>query len=98
MYIYLIKANVDVLRYDTYDSAVVIAESATAAQLTSPNEFYTWINGQWHFVYRDGTTEPTSRSDWPNKPLDSGVVDVHLVGTALPGSEPGVVCASFNAG
>ena len=83
---------------DTYDSAVVVAESEDAARVTSPSKYYRWIDGQWHFVFLDGRSEPDSRDDWPNNPLDSGVVDVQLVGVAVPGSEAGVVCASFNAG
>jgi len=97
MNIYLITA-IDDGRYDTYDSAVVIAESEDAARVTCPSDYYRWIDGQWHFVFADGRTEPDSRYDWPNNPLDSGVIEVRLVGTASSGSEPGVVCSSYNAG
>ena len=97
MNIYLITAkNHD--GYDTYDSAVVIAESEDAARVTSPGDYYRWMDGQWHFVYDNGTTEPDSRDDWPNNPLEPGVIEVRFVGTAAPGSVPGVVCSSYNAG
>jgi len=98
MNIYLITANKNHGGYDTYDSAVVVAESEDAARVTSPSDYYRWVDGQWHFVYADGRTEPDSRYDWPNNPLDSGVVDVQLVGAAAPGSKAGVVCSSYNAG
>ena len=96
MNIYLITAK-NHGGYDTYDSAVVVAESEDAARVTSPSDYYRWIDGQWHFVYAYGSSEPErSRDDWPNNPLDSGVVDVQLVGAAAPGSEAGVVCSSYN--
>ena len=97
MNIYLITAK-NHGGYDTYDSAVVIAESEDAARVTCPSDFYRWVDGQWHFVYADGAGEPDSRDDWPNNPLDHGSVEVRLVGIASPDSEPGVVCSSYNAG
>lgn len=97
MNIYLITAIEDG-GYDTFDSAVVIAESEDAARVTCPSDYYRWIDGQWHFVFDDGRIEPDSRRDWPNNPLDPGVIKVRLVGTAAPGEGPGVVCSSFNAG
>lgn len=84
--------------YDTYDSAVVVAESEDAARVTSPSDFYRWIDGRWHFVFLDGRSKPDRRGDWPNNPLDPGVIEVRLVGTATPGSKAGVVCSSYNAG
>ena len=97
MNVYLITAK-NHGGYDTYDSAVVIAESEDAARVTCPSDYYRWIDGQWHFVFADGRTEPDSRCDWPNDPLDPGVIEVRLVGTAAPGSVPGAVCSSYNAG
>jgi len=97
MNIYLITAK-NHGGYDTYNSAVVVAESEDAARVTSPSDYYRWIDGQWHFVFVDGRSEPVSRDDWPSNPLDPGVIEVRLVGTAAPGSESGVVCASFDAG
>lgn len=97
MNIYLITAK-NHGGYDTYDSAVVVAESEDAARVTSPSDYYRWIDGQWHCVFAGGVWRARSRDDWPNNPLDSGVVDVQLVGAAAPGSEAGVVCSSYNAG
>lgn len=97
MNIYLITAK-NHGGYDTYDSAVVVAESEDAARVTCPSDYYRWIDGQWHFVFDDGRSEPDWRRDWPNNPLDSGVIDVQLLGAAAPGLEAGVVCSSFNAG
>lgn len=33
--------------YDTYDSAVVTAETAEQAQATLPSEYATWDGGEW---------------------------------------------------
>ena len=97
MNIYLITAK-NHGGYDTYDSAVVIAESEHAARVTCPSGYNRWIDGQWHFVFNDGRTEPNSRYEWPNNPLDPDVIEVRLVGAAAPGFVPGVVCSSYNAG
>ena len=45
MNIYLITAK-NHGGYDTYDSAVVVAESEDAARVTSPSDYYRWIDGQ----------------------------------------------------
>ena len=80
MNLYLIsqKENDD---YDTYDSAVVCAESAEAASMTRPS------GSDW-----DGKSK--QYDDW----CAATKVSVKLIGVAVDGSTPGVVCASFNAG
>ncbi len=69
--------------YDTYDSAIVCAESADQARLIGP------CGQVW--------TENRKRWDWcwckhPDQ------VTVELIGVADPSIAPGVVLASFNAG
>lgn len=70
--------------YDTYDSMVVAAETEEAARLIHPSVYASdeWWNNKG-FV-----------SDWamPDR------VQVDLIGTATPETQPGVICASFNAG
>lgn len=75
--------------YDTYDSAVVRAETAEQAQKIHPDEKnegsppdYKWWEGD------------TSWNSWAYTLNDVKVVEL---GLSLD-STPGVVCASFNAG
>jgi hypothetical protein len=68
--------------YDTYDSAVVAAETEEAARMTHPNGNIEW-----------GGTVPTWGS-W----AAAKYVTVEYLGEAREGHPPGVVCASFNAG
>lgn len=81
MNLYLISQDVN-RSYDTYDSAVVAAESEEAARMTRPDSD-PWPEGD----KRDWT--------WAKKPEN---VKVKLIGTAADGIPAGVVCASFNAG
>lgn len=74
--------------YDTFDSAVVVAESAVAAGLIHPYGNMEWNGKSWR---RPG-------SDWDDStwaPPES--VGVTEIGTANEGVA-GVVCSSFNAG
>jgi hypothetical protein len=83
MKLWLISQSVNT-GYDTYDGAVVAAETEEAARLTHPS------------TYPD--------SGWPKRldpyPVWSLLQDVtvELIGEALDGTKPGVICASFNAG
>ena len=85
--LYLISQNV-VNGYDSFDSAVVRAVSAEKARATHPYEAY-------YGVYTEDDPWVAGSGVWPNTP---DKVEVELIGTASPGAEPGVVCASFNAG
>lgn len=77
--------------YDTYDSAVVYAESEDEARKLHPSG--SQIQGfnppkvWWEADYTYGS--------WADK-LDQ--VEVQLLGQALSDATPGVICASFNAG
>ena len=71
-------------RYDTYDSAVVFANSEREAQLTLPDKHATWdevacdVYGVWAMAPE--------------------YVSVCYLGEAADGTAAGVICASFNAG
>lgn len=68
--------------YDTYDSAVVAAETEEQARQTNPQGTgpIDWGAHIW---------------DWCDSPDQ---VIVKLLGEAAQGVEAGVICASFNAG
>jgi len=71
--------------YDTYDSFVCYAETEEEARNLYPTS-------------PDYNTEPEWDKipyHWASTPDN---VTVKLFGTALPGSEAGVICSSFNAG
>ncbi len=77
--------------YDTYDSCVVCAPDRDAARLTFPREGYEWRGGAWRMV---DSAHISNHHSWA-KP--ENVVAIEL-GTANEALQPGVVCASFNAG
>lgn len=77
--------NVD---YDTYDSAVVAAETEEQARNTHPG-------GDLYYERDDKTKWSRSGFRVWASPSD---VEVELIGTAAEHVEAGVVCASFNAG
>ena len=68
--------------YDTYDSAVVAADTETEARLIHPGD------DEW-----DGKSDGIYDS-W----VDATEVSACLIGEAIEGQKPGVICASFNAG
>lgn len=78
MDIYLITQSV-ATGCDTYDSAVVAAESEEAARNTHPRLFPDWDRRE---------------DSWASSPDQVSAV---LIGTAVPGTSAGVICASFNA-
>lgn len=73
------SANID---YDTYDSAVVSAETKSIARNMNPMNGYPMV---WD--------KPTYT--WCSSPKD---VYVEYLGEAKRGTKCGVICASFNAG
>lgn len=70
--------------YDTYDSAVVAAETAEAAVLIHPGGDNRWPLKETRPYY-----------DWAMTITD---VNVKLIGDATSDIAPGVILASFNAG
>ncbi len=86
--------------YDTYDSAVVVAESADTARLLHPGG-WVWDTDRKCWVCENDVSsgdrkwwDPPDRSGW----CHPDNVTVEHVGTAREGQQPGVICASFNAG
>jgi hypothetical protein len=71
--------------YDSYDSAVVAAETKGEAQRTHPRGDDPSIKDPWS--YHEYT--------WVKSPDQ---VDVEYIGVAAKGTKAGVICASFNAG
>lgn len=68
--------------YDSYDSAVVAAESHAEAKKIHPNGDPSY----WTQSYSN---------TWVSSPLE---VSATLLGEAKPGTKAGVILASFNAG
>jgi len=88
----------DVTGYDVYDSAVVVAEDAAAAVRISPDGRSFWCDELNSFCWLDfDGTKHKEGTNW-NWTLDIRKVSWQLIGEAKPGTRPGVVCASFNAG
>jgi hypothetical protein len=82
--------------YDTYDSAVVAAETEEEARKTHPgSDSAYWDETRQSFYYRSTRVADFKLSNWAPH-LDN--VGVRLLGDALPGTEAGVICASYNAG
>jgi hypothetical protein len=76
--------------YDTYDSAIVVAENEKAARLMHPSGIeYTWNGNDWVYL-----STHVSGGDWttPDK------VKVELIGYITNSDESKVLLASFNAG
>ncbi len=86
MKIYLISQDVN-NGWDTFDSAIVIAENEEEAKKIHPYGNYDYEEeGDGKYDKRYG--------GWSKKEF----VEVEYIGEAKKGSERGVVCASFNAG
>lgn len=83
MNLYYISQTVNT-GYDTYDSAVVCAESEEAARKIHPDG----RTKEWE------GTEDISNWSW----ADQKDVEVTFIGVARDGMEQCVCCASFNAG
>ena len=81
MNLYLITQSVN-NDYDTYDSAVVAAESEEKAKTIHPAGYKDW----------DG--KAADYGSW----CGIEHVEVELIGVATGSIESGVMCASFNAG
>lgn len=96
MYIYEITQTVN-QGYDTYDSAIVVANDRTEAAHTHPDGDKQWdiTKQKWGFVTISGRTILDMDSHTWSNPSD---VVVTLIGEANEDIEAGVVLASFNAG
>ena len=85
--------------YDTYDSAVVAAETEEQARRTHPDN-----KGSCDKVW-DDSLGAWRHKDSPEAGWGVGRtwtephhVAIKYIGEAAEGTEPGVICASFNAG
>lgn len=81
MKLWLISQGVNT-NWDTYDSAVVAAETEADAREMDPG-------GSKKIDWTD------RYNSWASGPEQ---VSVKLIGEALPDTKAGVICASFNAG
>ena len=95
--------------YDTYDSAVVAAESEEHARAIHPSGSDKIRANMKKDVWEEYTCDyynprnlkqawrPMNRccDGWTSKPSK---VSVTLIGAAVEGTSAGVICASFNAG
>lgn len=92
MRLWLISQDVNT-EYDSYDSAVVAAMTREDAAKTYPAEGTIW-DGMWFGELSNGRRYEYHDSAWttPDK------VSAELIGIAQDGTQPGVICASFNAG
>lgn len=73
--------------YDTYDSAIVAAETEEEAKKIHPYDSVFSEYNNWEPTYGQG--------NWCSSPEK---VTCELIGEAKPGTESGVILASFNAG
>ena len=93
MKIYKISQTVD-NGYDTYDGAIVAAETEEEARRISPDNWYV-VNENDMFVRKSSLLYPKEYiSSWC-KVED---VKVEYIGEAKEGIEKGVILSSFNAG
>lgn len=93
MNLYLISQSVN-NNWDTYDSAVVAAESVEEARVTYPgNSDYKWSGSQWMWHLSDGRVMKACPSSWTTP--DNVLVEFLAENYDGPA---GTVCASFNAG
>ena len=92
--LYLIQTTEEYLDCDTYDSAVVCANSEAEAKCIHPDGDYIFINERFVSKKSEYVAPPGYFSGWIH-PKD---VQVTFIGVAAEYIQPGtVVCASFNA-
>ena len=97
MKIYLLSQDV-VNGYDTYDSAIVIAENEDEARKIHPNKLVTHItNEQWMGTYSGGEEYKNELYEWVEC-SDIDKISVKYIGEASKEQQKGLVLASFNAG
>ena len=97
MKIYLLSQDV-VNNYDTYDSAIVIAENEDEARKKNPNKLVTHVtNDQWMGTYSGGEEYKNEPSDWVEY-SDIDKISVKYIGEASKEQQKGLVLASFTPG
>jgi len=95
MNIYKISQD-DVNGMDTFDSAVVVANSEEQAKTIHPSSSYNYITLKREIKFIPIPNLHESQKDWTNDP--SKVVVEYIGKAANKYIEPAVICASFNAG
>lgn len=84
--------------YDTYDSAIVCADSEEDARLIFPDDNrYVWdiAERRWIYFRLDGTKSYYASNSWVSHPDE---VTVEYIGEAKETMTRGIILASFNAG
>lgn len=76
--------------YDTYDSAIVAANTAAEARMIHPAD----TGESWNAIYANWNGQTNPSQVWAT----ADKVTVECIGTARPGTNKGVVLSSFNAG
>lgn len=81
--------------YDTYDSAVVAAETEEVAKKIIPGHGKEWSqDGKLMRRIRD----KVQLDQWPSWASELSAVQVQYLGEASPDIETGIIVASFNPG
>jgi hypothetical protein len=81
--------------YDTYSDAVVAAPDEDAARTIHPDGAIWASKKGAPFASGWSEGEPSRWGCWCDSPH---LVTARLIGDAVPGTEIGVICASFHAG
>lgn len=99
MKIYKISQTVNI-DYDTYDSAIVIANNEEEAKRICPsNNYEAGENDHWYFLYANGTKK--DEGEFPEFFAWCAIKDVKVkyIGEAdKKYTKKQIICASFNAG
>jgi hypothetical protein len=95
--IYCVERTDDV-DYDNYSDFVVICATAEEARNSDPASGK--INQGWRDEFIDVWfhSEPEPCGPWVLYAKKEELLDVTLIGQAVPGSTPQIVCKSFHAG
>jgi hypothetical protein len=100
MNIYRISQNIND-RYDTYDSAVVCAETEDEARKIHPSPFTKfWRDNKWFGIDVNGKEYQSSDGYSSNWVTGDNLKEIKIeyIGVAKDGIEKGVIVSSFNAG
>ena len=93
MFLYLISQDFN-NDYDTYDSAVVCADTEDEARMIHPDE----KDGTRRIVSLDGCDDWDGEDEENSSWCAAKDVQVQIIGIASNNLKRGVICASFNAG
>ena len=81
--------------YDTYDSAIVVADNEEDAKMIAPDEHHIMLdNHKWFHKYGTGDLVSSDYDEW----ADYKDIKVELIGVADDRTEKGLILGSFNAG